>query len=797
MNKTLRVLIIEDSEDDTLLLLRELRRGGYEPAFERVETPESMTSALREKQWDMIISDYVLPKFSGLAALAIVKETGLDLPFIIVSGNIGEDIAVGAMREGAHDYILKGNLKRLVPAVERELREAEVRRERRLAEERIRQASAYNRSLIEASPDPLVTIDADGKITDVNTATEKVTGYPREKLIGTDFSDYFTEPEKARAGYQQVFREGLVQDYPLEIRHKDEHVTPVLYNASVYRNETGEVIGIFAAARDITEIKEADSRIATSNEILRLFSQSLSRKEYLDSVVKLVQNWSGCRCVGIRVLDEHARIPYESYAGFSDEFWEIENWLSTEKDECICIRIIKQRPDPHESSLITPHGSFYSNNAAAFIAGLSSAEKMRDRGLCVRAGFLSLSVIPVRYREKTLGAIHIADEREGMVPLKIVAFVESVSALIGEALHRFSIEDQLRRNYEALQRNEKSLAEAQRIASLGNWEWDLETNELHWSDEVYRIFGLDPHQFEKTYVAFLTYVHPDDREPVRKAINDALYERKPYNIEHRIVLEDGTLKVVHEQGEVTFTDGKPVHMVGTVQDITERKIQEEKLRNSREQLRNLSAHLHTVREQERTSIAREIHDELGQVLTALKMDISWLGNKYRDHEPLAEKTGSMIQLVDSTIQTVKRISSELRPVVLDDLGLVAAIEWQAQEFQKRTGIECVVRFNPDDIILDRVISTTIFRIFQEALTNVIRHAEATRVLVSLEERDGEVLLSVKDNGKGITEEQISDRESFGLIGIRERVHFLGGEVVIAGEPDNGTSMVITIPTENR
>jgi len=793
MNKQLRVLIIEDSEDDALLLLRELRNGGYEPVVERVETPEAMKAALEKKEWDLIISDYVLPKFSGLAALAIIKESGLDLPFIIVSGNIGEDIAVEAMKAGAHDYIIKGNLKRLVPAVERELREAEVRRERKLAEEKIRLASAYNRSLIEASMDPLVTIAADGKITDVNAATEKVTGYSREQLIGTDFLTYFMEPAKAESGYQKAFSEGSVKDYPLEIRHRDGHVTPVLYNASVYRDGAGKVVGVFAAARDITAIREAENRIATSNEVLRLFSRSLSRKEYLDSVVKLVQKWCTCRCVGIRVLDEHSKAPYESYTGFSDQFWELENWLSTEKDECICIRIIKERPDPHESPVITPHGSFYSNNALAFVEGLTKEQKRRYRGTCLRNGFASVAVVPVRHREAMLGALHIADERKGKVPLKIVEFVESISPLIGEALYRFSIEDELRRNYEALQRSEKSLAEAQRSASMGNWDWDLETNELHWSDEVYRIFGLDPQQFEKTYVAFLNYIHPDDRESVKKAINDALYDRQPYSLEHRIVLDDGTLKVVHEQGEVTYANEEPVRMVGTVQDITERKIQEEKLRNSREQLRSLSAHLHSVREQERKSIAREIHDELGQALTALKMDISWLKKKYSEQGAIAEKTESMLNLITSTIRTVKRISSELRPVVLDDLGLVAAIEWQAEEFQKRTGIECAVHFHPNDILLDRALSIAIFRIFQEALTNVMRHAEATRVNVSLEDRDGQITLRVEDNGKGITEEAISKPRSFGLIGIRERVLFFGGDVRINGESLKGTSVTITIP----
>jgi sigma-B regulation protein RsbU (phosphoserine phosphatase) len=155
LTKPLHILIVEDYEEDSLLLLRELRRAGYDPAHERVETPEAMRSALANREWDIVISDYVLPKFSGLDALTVLKDSGIDLPFIIVSGNIGEDIAVEAMKAGAHDYIIKGNLSRLVPAVERELREAGMRRARRKAEEELRASEEQYHRLFESSLDAI------------------------------------------------------------------------------------------------------------------------------------------------------------------------------------------------------------------------------------------------------------------------------------------------------------------------------------------------------------------------------------------------------------------------------------------------------------------------------------------------------------------------------------------------------------------------------------------------------------------------------------------------------------------
>lgn len=235
-------------------------------------------------------------------------------------------------------------------------------------------------------------------------------------------------------------------------------------------------------------------------------------------------------------------------------------------------------------------------------------------------------------------------------------------------------------------------------------------------------------------------------------------------------------------------------VIHIVRDITQRKQSEEQLKNSREQLSNLTAYLLSVREEERRRIAREIHDELAQVLTALKMDLFWLSKKLPENQKLLyEKTKSMSELVDTTIGKVQKISSELRPGLLDDLGLQAAMEWQAGEFQNRTGIKCEIIFNSKSNKLDQERSTAIFRIFQETLTNVARHANATRVRVRLKENAGNLLMEVRDNGKGITEEQMSSPKSFGLIGIRERIHFFGGEIKMSGVQDKGTAVTVSIP----
>jgi signal transduction histidine kinase len=244
-------------------------------------------------------------------------------------------------------------------------------------------------------------------------------------------------------------------------------------------------------------------------------------------------------------------------------------------------------------------------------------------------------------------------------------------------------------------------------------------------------------------------------------------------------------------------NGNIIGVIHIVRDISNRKRYEEHIKKTSEELRKLTAHLTSVREEERKRIAREIHDELAQFLTALNMDIFWLHRKLpEDERHLKEKTGSMLKTIDRILQTVSRISSELRPGLLDDLGLQEAMEWQAEDFQKRTGIKCNVTFKTGNTI-DQERATTIFRIFQETLTNVARHANAKKIAVSLREKDANLILNVKDDGRGITETETTDPEAFGLIGMRERAYFWRGTVKITGTPGKGTAVTVSIPLDGK
>ncbi len=357
-----------------------------------------------------------------------------------------------------------------------------------------------------------------------------------------------------------------------------------------------------------------------------------------------------------------------------------------------------------------------------------------------------------------------------------------------------------KRAEQELKKREAQLIETQNLAHLGSWEWDLITDDVNWSDELYRIWGVNRQEFSGTFEAVLQRVHPNDRESFTSLAERAYREHEPYICEHRIIRQDGAVRTLQSRAAVVVDEaGRAIKMFGTGQDITERRQAEELLKSSNEKLRALSASIRSAREEEGTRIAREIHDELGSALTSLKWEMEWLDKIFMEAEnqpqsqALREKIASMMKLTDTVINTVRRIASELRPSILDDLGLAEAIEWQAQQFQAQTGIVCRCDCSLEGVDLHQDKATSVFRIFQEALTNVLRHAQATQVDIAIKKEGGELILTISDNGRGITEDEKSGQHSLGLLGMRERAYLIGGKINISGIEGHGTSIVVRVP----
>jgi PAS domain S-box-containing protein len=336
---------------------------------------------------------------------------------------------------------------------------------------------------------------------------------------------------------------------------------------------------------------------------------------------------------------------------------------------------------------------------------------------------------------------------------------------------------------------------------------------VEWSDRVNKDHVLDyvfEHQrMTKVNSAILTQFNagsPEEllgRTPAQFFAHDLARAKERW----REFFDRGHL---HTETDERRLDGSPIHIEGDYmviydgegriaghfgiqRDVSERHRADEELRASREQLRALAARLQKVREEERTGIAREIHDELGQELTGLKLDISWLKNRLpRDHAMLAQ-CGSVIQRIDAAICSVRRIATELRPSVLDQLGLPAALEWQGQEFGARTGIDVTMELVVGGEPIPDELASSAFRVLQESLTNVARHARATRVSIRLNQSAALLSLEVADNGVGIPTQLMQGTASLGLVGMRERALACGGEFSITGVPNYGTIVLLSVP----
>ncbi len=351
----------------------------------------------------------------------------------------------------------------------------------------------------------------------------------------------------------------------------------------------------------------------------------------------------------------------------------------------------------------------------------------------------------------------------------------------------------------ALKTSEVYLNEGQRLSHTGSWAWNVGTGELFWSAETCRIFGLDSPRTSPSHELFLGRLHPEDAARVNAEIAQAVREGTDFESRYRIVGPGGAQRHLHSLGHPTFDEAGTVReFVGVVSDVTDQRVAEERLRRSHDEIRALAGWLRLAREEEGRRIARNVHDEVGQALTALHMDTAFLERRLAQlpgsaTETLLEKVASMSALISTTLESVQRIATELRPGVLDELGLEAAVEWYARDFQKRAGIACRMSATVEAERLSPDRSTAAFRILQEALTNVSRHSGAASVDVRLRCDAGGLRLEVRDDGRGIAAEKLDDSRSLGLVGMRERARALGGEVAVWSAPGKGTRVQLSFP----
>ena len=628
--------------------------------------------------------------------------------------------------------------------------------DRKRAEEALKKTNAQLQTLIHTIPDMVVFKDVAGRHVIVNKAVEEVTGHSKDEITGKTIEDLL--PPAPAAACRKSDEEAMQRSVPT---HAEERVVQEDGRETYFEmvkapmvDPEGNVIGLVAIGRDITERKQAEEEIRESEQRFR-------------SLVDLATD-------GILLLSPQQKgVP-----------------LIVDVNTAACMMNGYMREELIGKPITFLEEPEKGGEVPAIAERLMTGETTTfERNHVRRDG----SVFPVEISSRL---VHIGGR-------------PYILAIDRDITERKKVEEALKAAM-LKATEEKSKSEAI-ISAIGDQMVILDPEFKIVYQNRFALDNIGDHIGEICYKAFEKKAAACEGCPVALSFQDGLVHRG----ERTATSVIGTLHLDITASPLLDASGKVTAVIEMVKDITERRQAEAALRRSHvelevlvhertaelrminEQLSMFSSYLQEAREKERTAIAREIHDELGQALTALKIDLSWLKKRLpKNQKPLLEKEASMSELVESTIQTVKKISSELRPGILDHLGLTAAIEWQAEEFQKRTGIPCGVSIVPEEIVPDRDRSTTIFRIFQETLTNITRHAKATKISVRLEKEDGRLILEVKDNGKGITEKQLSDSKSLGLMGIRERAAYWGGHMNVKGGVRNGgTTVIVHIPLE--
>jgi PAS domain S-box-containing protein len=345
---------------------------------------------------------------------------------------------------------------------------------------------------------------------------------------------------------------------------------------------------------------------------------------------------------------------------------------------------------------------------------------------------------------------------------------------------------------QSLRESEASLARAQALTQLGSWEVDLATNRGTWSAQMYRIFGVDPALPPPTMQEFLDMLHPDDRREFMRAHNHAARAGTSIDLEFRSNPCAGKIRWFHARAQaIRDVQGRIVRLVGTTQDISERKRAEEKIRQSNRRLRQLSQRLVQVQESERRQLARELHDEVGQLLTGLRFMLV----RCRRGPAPAECLEDAATVVDDLIQKVRNLSLDLRPAMLDDLGLLPTLHWHLDRFMNQTGIKVAVKHDSEleERRFHADVETSAYRIIQEALTNVARHAGVTEATLRVEADDRRLCIEVEDRGVGFDPAALLGGYTNGLSGMRERAELLGGELILTTKVGVGTRVSAVLP----
>lgn len=603
--------------------------------------------------------------------------------------------------------------------------------------EALRASESKYRHLFEHAPDMLLSVSPiDDAIRECNPAFQQMTGYRRSEVIGEPFSSFVADPpspDAIRERQQALLSSGRSADLDLELRRKDGSSIPVSANAVVVRDETGGAAAIRFSLRDITSRRRTEEALAESEANFRALFQDAP--------------------LAYQSLDKEGRF-LEINRAYTEAFgYERKDVLGRSFSE-----------------IMTPESR--------------SGFEERFQGFRERGHIESVEYELVRKDGET---------RVVAIDGRIRGDVASGDLRTHCILTDITEEREAK---EALRKSQERLLLAQAVGRVGLLDRDLVNGLEIWSDTTYEILGLEPGTVTPGPEARMEVIHPEDRSQAVRCLDRVVTMDDSVTQEYRIVHPSGEIRWVQEIAKVFPTpEGKPTgRILTTIQDITQEVRSKKTLEASQGRLRALAARLTQIREEERKAVARELHDELGQALTSLRMDLDMASSRVPPgHEELRGRLANMIEATDENIACVQELSNRLRPTILDVMGLGPAVEWLVDDLRDRTKLRFHMDLAEERVPLPEDVRIALYRVAQEALTNVVRHAEAKNVWLRLEGGSSSVLLEVEDDGRGFPKETLRSIDSLGMLGMRERALAIGGELTVEERRGGGTTIRLQVP----
>jgi two-component system, NarL family, sensor histidine kinase UhpB len=573
-----------------------------------------------------------------------------------------------------------------------------------------------------------------GEIASWNAGAERIKGYAAGEVLGRHFSLFFTAEDRAGGKPERALETarstGRFADEGWRLRKDGSRFWAVAVLDAI-RDKKGELIGFAKITRDLTERRAAEEQVRQAQTRLRAFT------DHSRAIMCFKDRDGRYRFANARFLERHA-LREEQVFGRTD--------------------------------------------AELFPRRQALALAARDVEVLTRGE-------AVEYEDRSReGGV----ERVSMVSKFPVT--GAGGTIIGIGVVATDITDR-RLTEQALREQRALLAEAEKVAGLGSWEWDPESGRVVWSEHLYRIYGLSPESFQPSFEGYLERVHPEDRQQSGAMMARALMDGRGFTMQERIVRPGGEVRYLRSHGEVVRGErGKPVKILGACLDVTEQRHAESALRQAAQDLHGLTRRLVEAEEAERRRIAGELHDRVGQSLSALNMNLDIVLGQLDARAGVRGQIEDSVKLVEATLQSIENVMAELRPPLLDEYGLAAALAWHAEEFSRRTGMRATLADATPEAAkkLPLEPALALFRIAQEALNNVAKHARAKNVRIEISAAENTMVLAVHDDGQGFDASRVP-RGRWGMTTMRERAQTAGGELKVEASPGQGTRVEARIP----